>query len=71
VSGNEIGKTGTNLNSTDIKYSTLGMGYLYYMNLNLKLSLWYDIVKNENTQLTGYTTKLKDNVFTFRMQFRF
>ena len=71
VSGNEIGQTGTNLNSTDIKYSTLGMGYLYYMNPNLKLSLWYDIVKNENTQLTGYTSKQKDNVFTFRMQFRF
>jgi len=71
VKGKDIGKPATNLNATDIKYSTLGMGYLYYLNENLKFSLWYDIVKNESTQLPGYTSKLKDNVFTFRMQFRF
>ncbi len=71
VAGNDIGKPGSNLNATDIKYSTLGLGYNYYINDNLKLLLWYDYVMNENTQLAGYTSDLKDNLFTFRLQFRF
>ena len=71
VSKNEIGKAGTNLNAADIKYSTLGFGYNYYMNANVKLLLWYDIIQNEKTLLTGYTSDIKDNIFTCRLQFRF
>ena len=71
VSANDIGKAGTGLNAADIKYSTLGFGYNYYMNPNVKLLLWYEIIKNEKTQLPGYTSDLKDNVFTCRLQFRF
>jgi len=67
----EIGRPGANLTAADIKYSTLGFGYIYYWNTNLKLMLWYDVVRNENTLLTGYTADLKDNVFTCRLQFRF
>jgi hypothetical protein len=33
--------------------------------------LWYDLIYNESTQLTGYKTDVKDNVFTCRLQFRF
>jgi len=71
VSKNEIGKAGTNFNAADIKYSTLGFGYNYYMNANVKLLLWYDLVKNERTALPGYTSDLKDDVLTCRLQFRF
>ncbi|HSC36898.1 MAG TPA: hypothetical protein VLD19_03465 [Chitinophagaceae bacterium] len=71
VSGHDIGRAGSSLSATDIKYSTLGFGYLYYINDNLKLVLWYDMIKNENTQLAGYTSDLKDNTFTCRLQFRF
>jgi hypothetical protein len=71
VKTTDIGKPGTTLNATDIKYSTLGFGYLYYINENLKLLLWYDKITNEKTQLTGYTTDIKDDVFTCRLQFRF
>lgn len=71
VSKDDIGKIGTGLNAADIKYATLGFGYNYYMNPNVKLLLWYEIIKNEKTQLTGYTSDLKDNVFTCRLQFRF
>lgn len=71
VSGNEIGKAGSNLTATDIKYSTLGFGYINYINENLKLLLWYEIIKNETTQLTGYTSDVKDNIFICRLQFRF
>lgn len=71
VKGNDIGKPATNLNSTNIKFSTLGMGYIYYATDNVKLVLWYDKVMNEKTQLTGYTGDVKDDIFTCRLQFRF
>jgi hypothetical protein len=71
VKGSDIGKPGSNLSATDIKYSTLGLGYIYYINDNLKLVLWYDMIKNESTQLAGYTSDLKDDLLTCRLQFRF
>lgn len=71
VNGNDIGRTASNLNATDIKFSTFGMGYNYYINENLRLLIWYAMVKNETTQLPGYQVDLKDNVFTCRLQFRF
>jgi predicted porin len=71
VSGTEIGKAGSNINATNIKYSTFSIGYNYYINENLKLFVWYDIVKNEHTALSDYSSDLKDNIFTTRLQFRF
>jgi hypothetical protein len=71
VKGKDIGKTGTNLPSADIRYSTIGFGYAYYLSDNVKFVLYYEIVKNERTQLTDYTTDQKDNVLTCRLQFRF
>jgi hypothetical protein len=71
VKTTDIGKAGSNLNAADIKYNTLGFGYIYYITENAKVVLWYDNVSNEKTQLAGYTNDLKDDVFTFRIQFRF
>jgi hypothetical protein len=71
VKGNEIGQNGNNINATNIKYTTLSVGYNYYINENVRLMLWYDLVKNEHTSLAGYTGDVKDNVFTTRLQFRF
>lgn len=71
VKGLEIGVPGTNFTSANIKYNTLGIGYLYYISENMKLVLYYARVWNERTSLTGYTTDLKDDVFTCRLQFRF
>lgn len=71
VKGKDIGKSGSNLNAADIKYSTLGIGYLYYISDNVKLLLWYEKPVNEKTSLAGYTTDIKDDVFTTRLQFRF
>jgi hypothetical protein len=71
VAGREIGKPGTNLMEGDIKFSTLGMGFGREITRNVKLTLYYEIVTNETTQLTGYTTDIKDNLFTTRLQFRF
>lgn len=71
VKEKEIGKPGTNFTVADIKFSTLGIGYAYYMNPQTKLILYYDIVKNEITEMTGYRADFKDNILTCRLQFRF
>jgi hypothetical protein len=69
--GTEIGSLATNFNATDIRYDTFGVGYLWYMNENFRLMLWYDRVKNEKTQLNNYTSDIKDDVLTCRVQYRF
>lgn len=71
VKGTEIGAAGSNFTAANIRYSTLGVGYLNYLTENVKLVVYYAHVKNEKTALPGYTSDLKDNVFTFRIQFRF
>jgi hypothetical protein len=71
VAGNAIGTAGSNFSEADAKYTTLGMGYIRYMNENLKLVFWYELIRNEKTALPEYTTDKKDNVLTIRAQFRF
>lgn len=71
VKGDQIGQAGSNLNGTDIRYTTLGGGYLFYIDPNFKLTLWYERVWNETTQLPGFETDLSDNILTIRVQFRF
>ena len=71
VSGLQIGNGSTNLNAADVRYTTLGGGYLFYPNDNLKLTLWYDLIRNEQTGLTGLKEDLHDDLFTARVQFRF
>ena len=71
VKKTEIGAPGTGFTPADIRYNTLGMGYLSYLSDNIKLVLYYARVTNEKTLLSGYTGDLKDDVFTCRLQFRF
>lgn len=71
VSGNEIGAAGSNFSAANIKYSTLNIGYVNYLTDNVKLLLYYAMVTNEKTQLVNYTSDVKDNMLTCRLQFRF
>ena len=71
IEGKEIGIQGSNTGKADIKYSTFSFGYNYYMNENLKIFFWYDIVKNESTSDPDFLRDVKDNIFTCRLQFRF
>jgi phosphate-selective porin len=71
VKANEIGAPGSNFTEADIKFSTIGVGYIYYITPNVKSVLYYAMVKNEKTQLPGFTGDVKDNVLTMRLQFRF
>jgi hypothetical protein len=70
ASGNVL-TLANHFHASDIRYNTLGFGYIYYMNENCKLVLWYDMVNNESSGIPGYTTDVKDNVFTCRLQFQF
>lgn len=71
ASGTDIGAAGSNLNGADLRYTTLGFGYIFYHSEPLKLTLWYDRVWNEATRLPGLIGDLDDDVFTARLQFRF
>jgi len=71
VSGNEIGAPGSNLTVANIRYNTVGLGYIWYITEDVKLVVYYARVMNEHTQLKGYTSDVRDDVMTFRMQFRF
>lgn len=71
VAAAQIGKTGTNLSATDIRFSTLGTGLTRYFSDNLKILVYYSFVRNEKTALNDYTDDLPDDVFTLRMQLRF
>jgi hypothetical protein len=71
VSGKEIGTPNSNTHAGDIKFNTFGAGYIYFADTHIKLMLWYDVIKNEATLLDGFTTDIKDNIFTFRVQYRF
>ncbi len=91
VAGNDIGKSVSNssantfskTNVTDLKYTTLGLGLAYRWDTNVKITAYYDMVKNETTNastnssgvttfnLPGYQKDLHDNVFTLRVQVKF
>jgi hypothetical protein len=72
-------KTGT----ADLNYSTIGLGWIYHWNSNVKLTAYYEMVNNETTNaaglnqslgtsgVTAVSKNLKDNVFTFRVQYKF
>lgn len=71
VSGAQVGQPGTGLSEGDIRFQTLGAGYIRYVNENLKVVLWYEWVKNEPTSLPGFEQDKPDNILTIRLQFRF
>jgi hypothetical protein len=82
VSGNQIGvKVGGKDKATgaaDIRYSTLGIGWVYKWNSQVRITAYYDFVMNETTTaitnpstLKDLSTDRHDNVFTLRVQYKF
>lgn len=55
----------------DIAYQTLGGGVLYQITPYLKLTAYYEMVKNETTSLKKYNVDRKDNRFTMVLQYLF
>ena len=78
VAGNEIGSAPSGpgiykvTSKTDLRYPTLGIGYTYNLDSNIKLIVYRDMVTNEiSNNLSGATMDLKDDVWTVRMQYKF
>jgi hypothetical protein len=69
----------SNLSTADIKFSTLGLGFIHHWDEYVKFVFYYEIVSNEelnsaamaNTSLAPFVGDARDNVFTFRTQVRF
>ncbi|MEP7264340.1 MAG: porin [Bacteroidota bacterium] len=58
--------------ATDVKYETLGLGLAYRWDSNVKITAYYDNVKNETSNnLSGYTQDIRDDLFTLRLQVKF
>ena len=70
VAGENV-RAGANHTAADVKFSTIGGGYLWYVNPNLKLVLYYDHPVNEQTAVASHADDLDDDTFTARLQFRF
>jgi len=62
--------------ATELAYGTLGLGLIHNWDENIKLMAYYEIPRNETskhlpTKDTFYRKDLADNVFTFRIQYKF
>jgi hypothetical protein len=81
ISSNQIGVAGTNTGAADIKYRTLGLGWNYHWNGNIRLTAYYELVKNEtsnapsmafaNNGTKTFAKNQKDNIFTLMLQYKF
>ncbi len=75
--GSDIGRSGSGLSAADLKYTTIGFGWIFHWNANVKFTAYYEIVENEEVSpnatgsLVPYKTDVKDNVFTLRAQYKF
>ncbi|MCX2572902.1 porin [Pedobacter sandarakinus] len=59
------------LSAADVRFDTFGFGFLHHFNPHFKAVLYYDVIRNEATQIPDYTSDRKDNIFTLRTQFYF
>lgn len=84
--GDEIGKAVASptkpFSATDLRYDTFGFGLTWLWDANVKISAYYDMVKNETTDnitvknadgddIHIYSKDFKDNLFTLRIQYKF
>ena len=69
--GTQIGAVNSKTTAADIKYTTIGFGLNYRLFEGVKITAYYDIVSNEITSIKNYDIDRKDNVFTFRIQYKF
>jgi len=68
---------GSGLTMADLKFSTLGLGIVYHWDENIKFVLYNEFVRNEKvpsnspSSLAAYRDDVRDDVLTFRIQYRF
>ena len=70
VKGDQIGKNNTG--EGDISYTTMGMGFQWRVKNNIRFTIYHDQVINETSaSLKGFESDRKDNVLTYRIQYKF
>lgn len=79
--GDAIGAPGTggssSLMAPDIQFTTIGFGWNYHYDANIKFMIYYDLVTNENVHpaatgsLSSWKQDARDNVLTARLQYKF
>jgi hypothetical protein len=73
----DIGVAGAGLTTGDVQFSTLGLGWLYHWDENVRLMAYYDMIANEEvnaaatSSLVPFKEDLNDNVLTLRVQVKF
>jgi hypothetical protein len=70
AAGNSV-STANGHTVADVKFSTIGAGYLWYVNPYLRLMLYYEHPMNEETAIASRASDIRDDNFTARLQFRF
>jgi len=69
--------SGSNLTVADISVSTLGLGFIHHLDKNVKFLLYWEIIRNEEVNASSpsnvaiYRDDVRDNVLTFRIQYKF
>lgn len=77
VNAQDIGSAGSTHSAADIKFNTLGIGWIYHWDTNVKFLVYCDIVMNEKINpaaagaLAAYSEDIRDNVLTLRVQYKF
>ncbi len=73
-----IGAPESKMGLGDLAYTTIGIGWVYYYDANVKFVLYYDMITNDkvsplttNATYKPYKDDIKDDIFTFRVQYRF
>jgi hypothetical protein len=75
-----IARSGANaLTAADLMFKTLGIGWVFHWDENVKLIAYYEIINNEkvseslktNSSFWTYTKDMKANVVTLRVQYKF
>ncbi len=70
ISKNEIGTNGSS--KGDIAFYSIGSGILWKINNNFRMTGYYDWIRNETSiNLKGFEKDIHDNIFTFRIQYKF
>lgn len=70
IKGDEVNAI-NGFSGADVRFDTYGFGFLHHFNSHLKAVIYYDVIKNERTQLINYQKDLADNILTIRTQFYF
>jgi hypothetical protein len=71
IKGDKVGVAGSKTGKADMAYTTLGFGYLYRMNNNVRIMAYYDMISNEETKFKGFFKDVNDNLVTVRVQYKF